>query len=76
MSNVNELAELEQKMTTTHGGVSPGARMAFDRLYQQFGFDGVKAMHDAGYDGPEKVWDFFLKCHESVSEMAAQLNLN
>ena len=75
-SNVNRLAEFEQKLTVLEGGgFSPGAKNAFNALYTEYGFPGIEAMHNAGYDDPQKVWDFYVSCHKSVSEMAQKLNL-
>ncbi len=76
MSNVNKLAALEVTMTMVAGRVSPGAKVAFDAFYLQYGFPGIQAAYDAGYNNPGDLWDFYIQCGKSVSMMAEALNLN
>jgi len=75
-SQVQRLLELETAMTVHDGGYVMGAKTAFDQVYGTYGYHGVKALHDAGYDEPTKLWDFYRDCKRSDSEMMSRINFS
>jgi hypothetical protein len=77
VSSVNRLAELQEQMTRTEGGFfHPGAILALDELYSQYGLPGIEALNTAGYRTCVQVYEFYNDiCNRSVSEMATRLGL-
>lgn len=75
MSNVDRVWELQKQMTMTEGGEVPGAKKVFDEFYRLYGLTGIEALCNAGYNNPEKLWDFYLICYSMISSMAQRLDL-
>ena len=71
---VQKLFDLENVLTTSRS--HPGGLKAYEEMHRFYGLDGVQALYDAGYNTPEKLWDFWQKCNEYVPEMAHRLGLD
>ena len=76
VSTTQRVADLQLQMTHGEDGKVPGATRAFDAMYRQYGLPGIEKLNEAGYDNPEKLWDFFSEeCYQQANEMNRKLNL-